>query len=284
MESVPLSDRHGSSNALLEAKESIMATSEAKVLPTIAVYGLTGCAGELLVILENLDKLLPFVRVTSFPFAQSNNDNDRPVDIAFVEGSISQPHDLERLMKIRTNARWLVAVGNCAVWGCVQKGGCNKFSSEAMKEQVYGFHSTVESMPAAPLSEHVRVDVKLSGCPINATQFLAVTASLLRDHMPHITSKPVCLECKLRENPCVLTENDLPCLGPITAGGCGALCPSVGAACYGCWGPSEAPQVEAMETILHEKGYSLDEVQSRLFAFGAPKELFARAGKFESEN
>lgn len=245
-------------------------------LPLIAVHGLTGCAGELLTILENLEKLIPYVRVASFPFAQSRNEDDRPVDIAFIEGSVSQPHDLERLKKIRSQARWLVAVGNCAVWGCVQLAGCRKASVDSMLKETYGAATPIEAMPSTPLAEHVRVDVKLSGCPINSTQLLAVTASLLRDHMPYITSKPVCLECKLRENACVLIENDLPCLGPITAGGCGALCPTYGAACYGCWGPSEEPQMEAMATILQEKGYDMNEVMGRLFAFGAPDELFDR--------
>ncbi len=259
------------------------AVTNGRSLPSISVYGLTGCAGELLVILENLDKLLPYVRISSFPFAQSKNEECRNVDIAFVEGTVSQPHDLERLKEIRSKARWLVAVGNCAVWGCVQKGGCNKFAVDEMKAKVYGAESTFEVQPAAALSDHVRVDAKLSGCPINATQFLSVTASLLKDHLPYITSKPVCLECKLRENPCILIEKDLPCLGPITAGGCGALCPSVGAACYGCWGPSEEPQTEAMAQILQEKGYSLKEVQSRLFAFGAPDNVFSRAGGQRAE-
>ncbi|MCA9802040.1 MAG: hypothetical protein KC777_08645 [Cyanobacteria bacterium HKST-UBA02] len=250
-----------------------------KLLPSIAVHGLTGCAGELLVILENLDKLLPFVRIASFPFAQTRNEDNKPVDIAFVEGSVSQPHDLERLNDIRSKARWLVAVGNCAVWGCVQKGGCNRFDRQTMLKETYGADSPIATMEAAPLADHVRVDVKLSGCPINPTQLLAVTASLLREHLPLITSKPVCLECKLRENPCVLIENDLPCLGPITAGGCGALCPSVGAACYGCWGPCEDPQVDAMATVLSEKGYSLDEVRTRILTFGAPEALFDRVKK-----
>lgn len=247
-------------------------------LPTIAVHSLTGCAGELLVILENLDKLLPFVQVTSFPFAQSKNEI-RPVDIAFVEGSVSQPHDLEKLKQLRANARWLVAVGNCAVWGCVQKSACNHCSVQKMIESVYGKDSPIQALPSTPLEEHVQVDVKLSGCPIDATQFLAVTANLLKDHLPYVTRKPVCLECKLRENGCVLIEKNLPCLGPVTAAGCGALCPTVGAACYGCWGPCEEPQVEAMATILTEKGYEMDEVLMRLKSFGAPKELFVRMEK-----
>src|SRR5262249_18570184 len=137
--------------------------------------------------------------------------------------------DLEKLKKIRGNSRWLVAVGNCAVWGCVQKGACSQCKVTDMLHAVYGEDSKIEVLPAAPLDTYVPVDVKLSGCPINATQFLSVTASLLKDHLPYITQKPVCLECKLRENPCVLIEDNLPCLGPVTAAGCGALCPSVGA-------------------------------------------------------
>lgn len=218
-------------------------------IPCIAVESLTGCAGELLIILENLEKLLPFVRLVSFPFAQSKNENRR-VDITFLEGSVSQAHDLEKLKRIRANSRWLVAVGNCAVWGCVQKGGCLHSNPSDMMKAVYGEDSKIDFMPATPIEEFVNVDVKLSGCPINATQFLAVTASLLQDHFPYITHKPACLECKLKENACVLIEKNLPCLGPVTAAGCGALCPSMGAACYGCWGPCEDPQMDAMARVL----------------------------------
>lgn len=255
----------------------------AKPIPTISVYGLTGCAGELLVILESLDKMLPYVRIKSFPFAQSVND-EGPVDIAFVEGSVSQPHDLERLKNIRERCRWLVAVGNCAVWGCVQKGGCSRSTVEKMRDAVYGDSSRIEVMPASGIGDHVKVDVKLSGCPIDATQLLAVAASLLKDHLPYIVRKPVCLECKLRENACVLIENNLPCLGPVTAGGCGALCPSAGAACYGCWGPCEDPQMDAMAQILLEKGFRLSEVLTRLQAFGAPAGLFSRLKQYPSHD
>lgn len=257
-------------------RRSLFDVITSRKLPRISVHSLTGCAGELLVILENLEKMLPYVTIASFPFAQSANNDDAKVDIAFIEGSVSQPHDLEKLQHIRSKAKWLVAVGNCAVWGCVQKGGCSKFDVNEMRDEVYGKDSPIEIMPASAVRDHVKVDVELSGCPINATQLLAVAASLLKDHLPYITHKPVCLECKLRENPCVLIENNLPCLGPVTAAGCGALCPSAGAACYGCWGPCESPQMEAMALILSEKGFDLKEVITRLQTFGAPAELFTR--------
>lgn len=250
----------------------------AKPLPRILVESLTGCAGELLVILENLDKLLPFVKVVHFPFAQSKNEV-KNIDIAFVEGSVSQPHDIEKLKNIRDNSRCLVAVGNCAVWGCVQGSSCERCNVQDMLHKVYGADSKIAVLKARPIEEVVKVEARLSGCPISATQFLAVTASLLKNHLPYVTHKPVCLECKLKENPCVLIEKNLPCLGPVTAAGCGALCPSVGAACYGCWGPCQSPQMEAMGTILQEKGYELSEVLNRLQTFGAPAELFSRMQK-----
>lgn len=249
-------------------------SAASKPIPRIAVESLTGCAGELLIILENLEKLLPFVRLSRFTFAQSTNESCA-VDIAFVEGSVSQKHDLEKLLKIREQSRWLVAVGNCAVWGCVQKGGCSSCSPESMANAVYG-KNELEVLPSRPPRDYVKVDVELSGCPINPTQFLSVTASLLQEHLPYITHKPVCLECKLKENPCVLIEKNLPCLGPVTAAGCGALCPSLGAACYGCWGPCESPQMDAMATVLAEKGFAMSDILVRLKSFGAPDSLFKR--------
>ena len=239
--------------------------SHHKILPTLAVESLTGCAGELLVILENVDKLLPYMVVKRFPFAQSSNDNGF-CDIALVEGSVSQKHDIEKLIQLRANCRWLVAVGNCALYGCVQK--CNNANIKALDEKVYGSFQNTEALPSKPIEAYVKVDVKLSGCPINATQLLSTIASLLKDNFPNITHKPVCLECKLKENPCILIENNEPCLGPITAAGCGALCPSFASPCYGCWGPCEGARVDAMANILTKKGHDLEEILSRINTFG----------------
>ena len=37
-----------------------------------------------------------------------------------------------------------------------------------------------------------------------------------------------------------------PCLGPVTHAGCGALCPAYDRGCYGCFGPSESPNIVAL--------------------------------------
>ena len=36
-----------------------------------------------------------------------------------------------------------------------------------------------------------------------------------------------------------MISQGLPCLGPVTRTGCGAICPSMGRDCYGCFGPAE---------------------------------------------
>ena len=145
-----------------------------------------------------------------------------------------------------------------------------------MLRKVYGDDTHIDSLPSAGIDNYIKVDAKLSGCPINATQLLAVAASALRGHLPYVIQKPVCLECKYKENVCVLVEQGLPCLGPVTAAGCGALCPSLGAACYGCWGVCEAPQIDAMTSTLTDKGYKYEEVRSRLTTFGGSEKLFGR--------
>jgi coenzyme F420-reducing hydrogenase gamma subunit len=57
-------------------------------------------------------------------------------------------------------------------------------------------------------------------------------------------------ECKQANNPCRLIDGK-PCLGPITQGGCRAVCVSGGSPCYGCFGLREESNVEGLLAILN---------------------------------
>ena len=48
---------------------------------------------------------------------------------------------------------------------------------------------------------------------------------------------------------CVLVDKGIPCLGPATVAGCGALCPAYGRGCYGCFGPAREMNFNSLSEI-----------------------------------
>ena len=54
------------------------------------------------------------------------------------------------------------------------------------------------------------------------------------------------------------------CLGAVTATGCGALCPSAGRACYGCYGLSDNPNPHALALRFEGFGLVGSEIAQRL--------------------
>ena len=56
----------------------------------------------------------------------------------------------------------------------------------------------------------------------------------------------------------VLVAGGQPCLGPATQAGCGALCPSFGRGCYGCFGPMEGPNLPALSERFAALGVDAD--------------------------
>ena len=137
--------------------------------PSVGIYGLTGCAGDQLVIINCEDELLYIFEtldIRSFPMAMSQNDEQCPLDIVFVEGSVVQPRDEEMLRKLRERAKLLIAIGTCAVWGGVQAMK-NEIAREELRRTVYGRAGEVfEAVASQPLSHFVEVDLAIPGCPI----------------------------------------------------------------------------------------------------------------------
>jgi sulfhydrogenase subunit delta len=255
--------------------------------PKIGIYGLTGCAGDQLMILNLEDELLDLLSrldVKSFIMASSAHD-ETDLDIAFVEGSVSTEEGLERLKDIRKRSKMLIAIGDCAVWGCVQAMRNQEMRMEEKMRKVYNkeekFYDVLEPKG---LSAYVNVDLEIPGCPIDKTEFLHAVLSLLHGDLPEVKDYPVCVECKLNEYPCLLVEKGMPCLGPIIVAGCNALCPGLGVDCIGCRGPIKDETNAAEElTILKEKGYDERYVENRLRFFGANFEGIAKISKMLRE-
>ena len=238
--------------------------------PTVGIFGLTGCAGDQLVILNCEDRLLELVSlidVRDFLMASSENDAACPLDVALVEGAVLSNRDAERLEAIRKRAKVLVAVGTCAVWGGVaaMDRGTDR---RKLLEEVYGETGlNYDSLPARALQEIVKVDLKMTGCPIEEEHFLSAIANLLNGNAPVYPEYPVCTECRMLENNCLLIERGEPCCGPITAGGCNARCPNLRVPCIGCRGLVGDANASSWLATLVENGLDQQGIAARLRIF-----------------
>jgi F420-non-reducing hydrogenase small subunit len=118
------------------------------------------------------------------------------------------------------------------------------------------FYDTVKT-----LGQTVEVDYYLPGCPPEPERIWDAIVAILEGKLPAPGSvigaeTTVCDECSLtREEKKItefkrtweiipdtetcLLEQGLVCCGIATRAGCGALCPTVGSPCIGCYGPNE---------------------------------------------
>jgi coenzyme F420-reducing hydrogenase gamma subunit len=245
--------------------------------PRIGIFGLSGCWGEQIVILNCEDQLLALVdqvEIADFLGGSSANDTTGPLDIAFVEGSVSSAREEAALRQIRDRSRLLVACGSCACFGGIA-AAWDGASREAAAAAIYGDAVAGYDMrPHRALSDFVKVDASLPGCPMEKEEFLQAVACLLNGDMPLAVTYPVCSECRMKEQECLLLAYGIHCSGPVTAGGCGARCPAYNAPCIGCRGPADEANVASMEAIITRAGYTVEQFRhrQRLFA-GATQEI-----------
>jgi coenzyme F420-reducing hydrogenase gamma subunit len=248
-------------------------------LPKLAVWKFASCDGCQLSLLDLEDELLALagaVELAEFREATSGVV-EGPYDLSLVEGSITTPHDAERIRAVREASKALVTIGACATAGGVQ--ALRNFADVSeFVSAVYASPDYISTLATStPISAHVPVDFELHGCPIDKRQLLEVVASFLHARKPAIPSTSVCTECKRRGLVCVTVAHGTPCLGPVTHAGCGALCPSFNRGCYGCFGPMESPNTGAFVPLLRVRGLSERGVERVFSTFNVASEPFKEA-------
>lgn len=222
--------------------------------PTVAVYKFSSCDGCQLSILNMEDDLLDLANVIDIAFFLEATRAQRPgpYDIAIVEGSITTPHEIERIKEVRAQAKTVIALGTCATAGGIQALR-NFASADEYAKVVYGHPEYLHYLQTAtPIAEHILVDLELWGCPVNKAQVIEVIVALLNNRRPNLPAHSVCLECKRRGNTCVIVDKGIPCIGPATQAGCGAICPSMARGCYGCFGPARDVNTDSMAYMLQK--------------------------------
>ncbi|MDX1620691.1 MAG: hypothetical protein R3320_06860 [Nitriliruptorales bacterium] len=249
--------------------------------PRIAVWKFASCDGCQLSMLSAEDELLTIAGEVEIAYflEVTREVGEGPYDISFVEGSVTTPHDAERIRHVREISDTLITIGACATAGGIQ--ALRNFA------HVGEFLSTVYARPdyiqtletSTAIADHVAVDFELRGCPIETTQLVEVINAFLAGRRPVVPTHSVCVDCKLRGTVCVAVADGQPCLGPVTQAGCGARCPAFGRACYGCFGPMESADTQALADQLLAISLGSPELMRLFRTFNAD----ARAFRGEAE-
>jgi len=247
--------------------------------PRLAVFKLASCDGCQLQILNLEDELLDIAsEVTICNFLEaSSRILDGPYDVTLVEGSVTTEHDIERLRDIRRKSQTLITMGACANAGGIQALR-NLQDTDEYTRAIYANPSYIHSLSqSTPVAAHVTVDFAINGCPISRGQLLQVVTALLNGQHPKLPTYSVCVECKRNGAVCVLVSRRIACIGPITQAGCGALCPTSGRGCFGCYGPMESANPDSLCSKMTARGIPRDEILRLLNGYTGWAEEFRSA-------
>ena len=244
--------------------------------PRLAVWKFASCDGCQLSLLDCEDELLAVagaIDIAYFPEATRGEISGR-YDVSLVEGSVTTAHDAERIKDVRERSRVLITIGACATAGGIQ--ALKNFAD--VKEyipMVYAHPEYIHTLATSTaISDHVKVDFELRGCPINKKQLVELVSAFVAGRKPVTPPHSVCMECKLKGNLCVMVAHGTSCLGPVTHAGCEALCPSYNRGCFGCYGPMETPNTQALSRELGRLGMDAKALKRIYSTFNVNAEAF----------
>ena len=236
--------------------------------PKVAVHKFSSCDGCQLAFINDAVSLLELsTLVDVVHFAEAGPlDEFAEVELAIIEGSVNTKHDIHRLEMIREKAKYIICIGACAITGGIQALR-NYTDAKGLLEwqhDVYPQDTDViieqDLSTAKPISAYVPVDFEIPGCPITSVQILHAVRSILFGVEPEKNVDSVCVSCKHAGVSCVTVAKGEPCLGPVTANGCEALCPSLGCGSYGRYSASQYANLWAMKNKLREMGLTEQQI------------------------
>jgi sulfhydrogenase subunit delta len=247
--------------------------------PRLAVFKFASCDGCQLSLLDCEDELLQVASLVEIAyFLEASSDTIAgPYDIALVEGSITTQHDLERIQQVRQQTAVLVTIGACATAGGIQSLK-NWADHDEFTNYVYANPDYISTLATSTaIADHVKVDYELRGCPIDRQQLLLAITTLVSGRRPRRPVHSVCLDCKRRGTVCIEVTRGVPCLGPITQTGCGAICPAFDRGCFGCFGPSMQPNCRTLTEHFVANGSGTSQLLPLLRNFTAAAPDFRAA-------
>lgn len=128
------------------------------------------------------DHLDDWKKLVDFQYLKALKSNNKieNLDVAFVEGAISSPSQEEELKNIRANTKFLVAIGACACTG-QPSSSRNEFTPEEVNYKIQWFLENFNySQKVQKLSDIVKVDDEVNGCPMDPNLFIEILKKYLK--------------------------------------------------------------------------------------------------------
>ncbi len=254
--------------------------------PKLAILNITGCTGCVIAILDLHEEILDVLNLVDLVYCTTVLDiKEIPsCDIALINGTIGNEHDIELVKTIEEKAKKIIALGSCACFGGIN-GLRNYFGLKETLKCSYELASTNDS-PIIPsevvpaLTENVdlveniiHVDYKVPGCPPVPDMIKNVLVDLLEGREPSLPTRNLCAECdkthekmfiptkefltfrvnapfeiEYRNDLCFL-EQGILCIGFATREGCKGRCVKANLPCRGCMGPLEKEKDQGCASI-----------------------------------
>jgi len=146
-------------------------------------FSFTCCEDSTIIFTELLNKnYKDWLKKIDFVHARVLRKDDtkeiKEMDVAFVEGAISSDLQENKLKKIREKTKILVAIGSCAVTGSPsnQRNFFNRENFQEIKPILDKFKYKEKVLK---VSDVVKVDESVPGCPMNEEIFLKLVKNFL---------------------------------------------------------------------------------------------------------
>ena len=169
--------------------------------PKVATDWLCGCAGchmSILDIDERILQVVDLVDLRATPITDLKEPDEDGVAVGILEGGINNTYNEEVAIRMRERCKYLVALGDCAVFGGVPAMR-NFCGAEAALKRAYVDAESNDGegkIPSSPelaemtrvraLNEVVPVDLHIPGCPPDADVIFYALVELANGRIPDI--------------------------------------------------------------------------------------------------
>ncbi|MEM5878842.1 MAG: hypothetical protein QXF12_08270 [Candidatus Aenigmatarchaeota archaeon] len=149
----------------------------------IGWFSFTCCEDSTIIFIELMNEhFKDWEKLIEFKYFRTlkNNNDMTDLDVAFVEGAIANYKEEETVKEIRKNCKKLVAVGNCACVG-TPSNQRNSFDQETKQEIQFILDRFGHREKVSPVSDIVKVDDSIPGCPMSEQLFLEKLEQYFRE-------------------------------------------------------------------------------------------------------